>query len=179
MSTIDLIVLGILLENPMNAFELTRYIEDREIGRLVKISTPAVYKCCKRLFKGAYLDGERVREGEMPEKVIYSVNPKGRERFYELMAYFSGNINPFYFEFNSFIWNLERIEKSKALEMLGNLRNQLVTLKGWIIQHENEVASKVTFPAKAIIKQYRMLITMLVIWVEETIDDYNKESITG
>jgi len=58
MSTIDLIILGILLENPMNAYGLTHFIDDKQVGRLLKISKPAVYKCCKRLFKAECLDGE-------------------------------------------------------------------------------------------------------------------------
>ncbi len=179
MSTIDLIILGILLVNPMNAYELTRFIDDKQVGRLIKISKPAIYKCCKRLFKAGYLDGETVREGEMPEKVIYSVNKKGKDRFYELMEHFSGNINPFYFEFNSFLWNIDRLEKTKALEMLENLKAQLQELKDWIIQHEKEESSNIAFSARMIIKQYRMMVITLVTWIEETIEDYKREHKIG
>ncbi len=175
MSTTDLIILGILLENPMNAYELTRFIDDKQVGRLLKISKPAVYKCCKRLFKAEYLDGETVREGEMPEKVIYSVNQKGQGRFYELMEHFSGNLNPFYFEFNSFLWNIDKVEKTKTLEMLKNLKDQLLALKNWIVQHEKETPSSIDFAPRMIIKQYRMMIITLAIWIEETIDDYKSE----
>ncbi len=175
MSTIDLIILGILLDNPMNAFELTRLIDSKQIGRLVKISKPAIYKCCKRLYKAGYLDGKTVREGEMPEKVIYSVNKKGDSRFYELMEHFSGNMNPFYFEFNCFLWNIEKVEKTKALEMLTNLKDQLQVVKNWIIQHEKDAASVKSFAVRMIIKQYRMIISTLVTWITEAISDYKKE----
>lgn len=175
MSTIDLIILGILLQNPMNAYELIRFIDDREVGRLLKISTPAIYKCCKRLFKAGYLDGEKVREGEMPEKMIYAVNQKGQDRFYKLMEHFSGNVNPFYFEFNCFLLNIDKLEKTKALEMLENLKVQLQELRDWIIQHEKEKSSSIAFNARMIVKQYRMMITTLVTWIEETIEDYKRE----
>jgi DNA-binding PadR family transcriptional regulator len=163
----------------MNAYELTRFIDDKQVGRLIKISKPAIYKCCKRLFKAGYLDGETVREGEMPEKVIYTVNQKGKDRFYELMAHFSGNINPFYFEFNSFLWNIDRLEKTKALGMLENLKAQLQELKDWIIQHEKEESSNIAFSARMIIKQYRMMVITLVTWIEETIDDYKRDHKIG
>ena len=179
MSTIDLIILGILLENPMNAFELTRLVDNKEIGKLLKISEPAIYKCCKRLFKAGYVDGEKVREGEMPEKVIYSVNQKGQGRFYELMEHFSGKLNPFFFEFNSFLWNIDNVEKTKALEMLKNLRDQLLALKNWIIQHEKETPSSSGFAIRMIHKQYRMMLTTLAIWIEETINDYKSEHNIG
>ncbi len=179
MSTIDLIILGILLQNPMNAYELIRFIDDKEVGRLLKISTPAIYKCCKRLFKAGYLDGEKVREGENPEKMIYAVNKKGQDRFYKLMEHFSGNVNPFYFEFNCFLLNIDKLEKTKALEMLEKLKVQLQELRDWIIQHEKEKSSGIAFNARMIVKQYRMLIITLVTWIEETIEDYKREHKIG
>ena len=118
MSTIDLIILGILLKSPMNAYELTRFIDDGEVGRLLKISKPAIYKSCKRLFNAGYLNGEKVREGEMPEKMIYSLNQKGQDRFYDLMAHFSGNVAPFYFDFNCFLWNIDKLGEKKGLEII-------------------------------------------------------------
>lgn len=175
MSTIDLIILGILMDKPMNAFELARLIDEKQIGKFLKISKPAIYKSCKRLFKSGYLDGERVREGEMPEKVIYSVNKKGRGRFNKLMEHFSGNLTPFYLEFNTFLWNIDKIEKTKALKMLHDLRTQLHHLKDWIVKHEKETKSGVPFAGRMIIKQYRMMIHTLVIWIKETIAEYKKE----
>ncbi|MFA5902351.1 MAG: PadR family transcriptional regulator [Desulfobacula sp.] len=175
MSTIDLIILGILLNNPLNAFELTRFMDTYHIGRLVKISKPAVYKCCKRLFQSGFLDGETVREGEMPEKVIYSVNEKGRGRFYELMEHFSSNLNPFYFEFNSFIYHLDKMPKHEALKMLENFKTQLSDIRKWVLLHEKEQSAKRSFASKSIVKQYRMMIVTLGIWIDETIEDFKQE----
>jgi len=175
MSTIDLIILGILLNNPLNAFELTRFMDTHHIDKLVKISKPAVYKCCKRLFQAGFLDGETIREGEMPEKVIYSINEKGRERFYELMEHFSSNLNPFFFEFNAFIYHIDKMKKQDALKMLENFKARLSDIRKWIIQHEKEQSSKRSFASKSIVKQYRMMIVTLGIWIDETIEDFEQE----
>lgn len=174
MSTIDLIILGILLKEPQNAFELTRYIERKNIGRLIKISKPAVYKCCKRLFKDGFLDGKIVREGEMPEKTIYTVNPKGKDRFHELMRHYSNNLKPFYFEFNSFLWNIDELESEQGLEMLQNLETQLKSFAKWIDQHEKEIPAEAGFSVRMIVKQYRMLLLTLITWVEEAIMEFKK-----
>jgi len=173
-STIDLIILGILIEKTMNAFELTRFIERERIGYLLKISTPAVYKSCKRLYKAGYLEGKVTRDGEMPEKVIYTVNQKGKERFYRLMEHFSGRLNPFYFEFNSFLWNIDKLKKKEALQMLENLKNQLLRLKKWITEHEKESSAKIPFASRMIVKQYRMLVGTLAVWIKETITEYKR-----
>ena len=171
MSTIDMLILGILLDSPMNAYELTHFVEKKQVTRLIKISTPAIYKSCKRMFKAGYLEGKTTRDGESPEKVIYSVNQKGRDYFYKLMNHFSGNFKPFFIEFNSFVWNIELIERNEALHMLENLKNELVQIKDWIIIHEKEAATA-PFPARMIVKQYRMVIITLGEWISQTIKEF-------
>ena len=44
MATIDLIVLGILKEEPMGAYDIQKLVEYRNISKWVKISTPSIYK---------------------------------------------------------------------------------------------------------------------------------------
>ena len=174
MSTIELIILGILQKKPMNAYELANFIDERQVGRMLKISTPAIYKTCKRLYKANYLDGETIREGENPEKVVYSVNPNGKKHFFSLMEHFSGTLQPFYMDFNAFLWNIDLLKPKKAIEMLENLKAQLIQLKQWVIPHENEAQAE-SFAVRMIIKQYRMVLFTLVDWIEETIDGYKKE----
>jgi len=175
MSTIDLIILGILQKQPLNAMEIAKYITNNGVDKLVKISSPAVYKSCKRMFKADKLDGKVVKEGEMPEKVIYSVNKKGQEYFLELMSNYSGEVKPFYLEFNSFIWNIDNLNPKEAKFMLLKLQSHIIQLKDWVIEHENEfnrsTSSKKTFASRAIIKQYRMVLNTLTIWIKETIDE--------
>jgi len=176
MSTIDLIILGILLNDPKNAFELNRIIEDKQIDKLLKISKPAVYKCCKRLFKAGYLDGVTVKEGEMPEKVIYSVNQEGMNYFYELMEYFSNNLKPFYFDFNTFLWNIDALEPEEGLKMLQNLEKEIKNFAEWITQHEKEIPTSAGFAVRIIVKQYRMLILTLADWMKDTVREFKKEN---
>ena len=178
-STIDLIILGILLDKKMNAYELANFIEDRGIDKFLKVSVPAIYKNCKRLYQSGYLNGQRVQEGEMPEKLVYSINKKGKGHFHDLMKYYSSSIHhdptPFFIDFNSFFWNIEKLEMSEAMEMLENLQFQLLGTEKWIIQHEKEAQSGEPFSSRMIIKQYRMMVATLVIWVGETIEDYKTE----
>ncbi len=172
MSTIDLIILGILLKKPKNAYEITHFVDAEQLDKILKISKPAIYKSCKRLFKSGYLDGETIREGELPEKVIYSVNKEGKDYFNHLMKYFSQNIRPFYLEFNSFLWSIDKLDKGDGLKMMETLKAGLTQLKDWIIEHEKEVEGNIPFAEKMIVKQYRMSLITLVQWIKETIDEY-------
>ena len=174
MSTIDLIILGLLLEKPMNAYELACLITEKQVGRLLKISTPAVYKSCKRLSDAGLLSRTTTQKTDLPEKALYSVNKKGKLRFSKLMEHFSSNITPFFLDFNAFLWNIEKVEKERGLEMLNTLHEELSNLKKWIIRHEKDDCGNAPFAVKAIVKQYRMTISTLLKWSEETIRDYKQ-----
>jgi DNA-binding PadR family transcriptional regulator len=174
MSTIDMVILGILQIKPMNPYELTRYVESHQVHRLLKISKPSIYKTCKRLYQERHLSGRAVREGENPEKMVYSITKRGKKYFLALMEHFSGELHHFYFEFNSFIWNLERLEPRVALEMLRNLENALRQLGQGIEIHEREV-SGAPFPVRMIVKQYRMTIRSMVDWIAGVIVEFKRE----
>jgi DNA-binding PadR family transcriptional regulator len=172
MSTIDLIILGILLEGPSGAYELVTHITEKHISRFLKISTPAIYKGCKRLYESGFLDRKTARKDELSEKAIYSVNKEGKEKFSALMKNFSSNVAPFFLDFNVFLWNIEKIDKKKGLKMLNSLREELANLKQWILKHEKEDLEGAPFASRAIVKQYRMMIITLNVWCDETIKEY-------
>ncbi len=142
----------------------------------MKISKPAVYKSCKRLFKADLLDGRIVRKGELPEKVIYTVNPKGKRHFNDLMKHYSSNIQHIYFNFNSFLWHIEKLDRPEALDMLEGLQRSLITIKTWLKAHAEDKHCDATIPfsGKMIIKQYQMIMAALVEWIAETISEYKK-----
>ncbi len=174
MSEIDLIVLGFFMEGPMNAYQLASVITERQVGLFLKISTPAVYKSCKRLLSEGCLDGETVKAGELPAKTIYTLNDQGKQRFYELMVNFSSKFSPYYFDCNAFLFNIEKVEPASGLEMLQALLNELTVLNGWIRQHEAEAAGQLPFAGRAIIKQYRMTLAALLAWCQDIVQEFKQ-----
>lgn len=171
-SAIDLVILGVLLEHPFSAYDLARLIEEKQVYRFLKISTPAIYKSCRRLYAAGVLEGDISRKGRQPEKTIYRINEAGKERFMVLMEKISSNTMPFYLDFNAAIFHLEKVGKRHGLELLKDLRDELSKWKEWIVQHEQEQLPTATFAAKAIMKQYRMTISALFLWAKELVDDY-------
>ncbi len=173
MSTIDLLVLGILMHGAKNAYELVRYIREREIHRILKISEPAVFKSCRRLAESGYLDGETVRETGVPDKVIYRVNSKGKERFYALMGHFANEFKPFYLDFNTVLWNIDTLEKPEGKKLLLVLQEQLHLTREWIVQHEKEGRDHLPFGTRQIVKQYRMTISALADWIDQAVEEFD------
>ena len=85
MATIDLIVLGILKKAPMGAYDIQKLVEYRNISKWVKISTPSIYKKAIQLEEKGFIKGDLVKEGKMPEKVVYSLTEAGEQEFERLM----------------------------------------------------------------------------------------------
>ena len=75
--SIEIMILGALMERPMSAYEMDKEMDIRNVRRWIRISSPSVYRNLIRLYDEGYADGRVVKEGEMPEK--------GKERLVELM----------------------------------------------------------------------------------------------
>jgi DNA-binding PadR family transcriptional regulator len=125
MSTVDMMILGILIKQPMNAYEMKKTLEYRNVKAWTKVSSPAIYKNLLKLNKAGYIDGETVRDGAMPEKTIYTINEKGRTYFMQLMKNCSDNPGMVYVEFASFVANLIAVDKETGCEMLENLHGNI------------------------------------------------------
>ncbi len=162
-SAVDLMLLGSLMDCPMNAYELKKRMEDANVKDWVKISSPAIYKNLVRLHRRGYLDAEVVREGEMPEKTVYTVNEEGRRHFRRLMEAFAGMPGSVYIDFTAFISNLRHLEKPEAERMLKELQEQLGAKMKYmerVLEREGGKSGE----AKAIIGLYVQMYTLFYRW---------------
>ena len=109
MSAIDLIVLGILKKEPMGAYDIQKLVEYRNISKWVKISTPSIYKKAIQLEEKGLIKGEIVKEGKMPEKVVYSLTEAGEKEFENLMLEIAEKPIHIFLDFNAVIVNLDSL----------------------------------------------------------------------
>lgn len=174
MSTIDLIVLGILMQGAKSAYEMVRFIRENQLASVLKISEPAVFKSCRRLAEAGLLDGETIRTSGVPDKVVYAVNASGQARFQELMCHFTREYKPFYLDINAVVWNIENLPGEEGRKLLAGLQVQLSMAKKYIIQHEAEMRDKLPFGPRQIVKQYRMTITALADWIDEAVKEFER-----
>lgn len=73
MSIINLMLLGFLMEKPMNAYEIKKEVENRNLTWWIKGSSPSIYRNINNLSAKGYINGKVVRDGEMPEKTVYTI----------------------------------------------------------------------------------------------------------
>ena len=109
MATIDLIVLGMLKKESLSAYDIQKLVEYRNISKWVKISTPSIYKKVLQLEEKGFITGNIVKEGKMPEKVIYSLTDSGEQQFEKLMMEIASKPIQIFLDFNAVIVNLDSI----------------------------------------------------------------------
>ncbi len=167
MATIDLIVLGMLKNQPMNAYELQKLVEYRHISRWVKISTPSIYKKVLQLEEKGCITGQVKRNGKMPEKIVYSLTEAGELEFERLMLELACQPISLFLDFNAVIVNLSGLSAEKQGFCLAAIEDNIQVLKGFLQENlwlkENE--PKVPQAGLAVLKQQLALAEALEKWL--------------
>jgi len=74
-----IMILGIIYQNPINAYEIIRKLEEMNVKNWYKIADSTVYATVKHANKKRYLSVVVEKESEMPQKKVYSLTDSGKE----------------------------------------------------------------------------------------------------
>ena len=175
MSAANLVILGILKKQSMNAYEMNKHIEHIRLKNWMKIGTPTIYQNLKKLAENGYLSTRIVKSGNMPEKTIYTITDSGNDYFQELMVKFSKTPSPIFFDFNAFLINLDLVGKSSGMAMLKDLRLYFQSSHA-NLKKNRETIKEPLIGGNAIMEQYDRLFTTMVEWSNNLIEVYEKDS---
>jgi DNA-binding PadR family transcriptional regulator len=167
-SAIDLVILGLLNNQPMSAYELAKLTG---IYELVKVSQPAIYKNVHKLSQRDYLRGRTSRTGKLPEKTIYEITVAGKERILELMQGCVTGRLQFHFDFNSFLLLIDQIPRSEANRLLRELLTRLLENKH-TLQEQAARYSHLSPAIRALANQHIMLNETLIRWLKDFMDEF-------
>lgn len=117
MNRYDLVLLGLILEKDCCGYDIITQIRERELDRWAKISTSTVYTRLAKLEKTGFIVGHIEREGNRPERTVYSLAEKGLDLFRkEVVRHLTGfNDDPRTLGF-AFLYGIEPKEVIRALE---------------------------------------------------------------
>ncbi len=174
LSSIDLIILGYLKYGEKSAYEMVKEFESWNMHYWLKISNPSIYKNIIKLSENGYLDSRIVKESEMPEKTIYSINEKGCLYFHELMKYSSNHMGNFYFDFSAFIVNIGLLPEDERNSRLQDFKKQFSERKTMVaLSHEEKAKLDKPEGARILMGLYRELYELLDKWSDEVLKHYN------
>lgn len=167
MAAIDLIVLGMLKKEPMGAYDLQKLVEYRNISKWVKISTPSIYKKAIQLEEKGFIRGTAVREGKMPEKVIYSLTETGEKEFERLMSEIAAKPIHFFLDFNAVIVNLDSLPIEAQKSCMEDIGRNIQILKFYIEENIREKENNPEIPetGMAVLRQQLALAEAVEQWI--------------
>jgi DNA-binding PadR family transcriptional regulator len=99
-SKVEVITLGLLVEEPLYGYELLERFRDRGMGSWVEIGKASVYQALRRLEKHGQVAGRAQEGSEGPDRRVYRITRSGRgllreglmERFAEAGPYEAGAV---------------------------------------------------------------------------------------
>lgn len=165
MSSIDLVILGILMEGPRSAYDIQKDVEYHHFQRWTKISTPSVYKKVLQLKERGYLASDMVKGERLAEKAVYSVTESGRAYFNGLMDAIAGQEVPLTFDFNVVVANLNKLDRPRALELIGRLRGSIEASAAKSSGYADMYAD-IPLVGRTVFAQQRLLYGALLEWLD-------------
>ena len=117
MNRYDLVLLGLIDEKERSGYDIITEIRIRELDRWAKISTSTVYNRLTTLQKNGSILGRAEKDGNRPERVMYSITEKGKETLRkEVLKHLTGfNDDPRTLGF-AFLYGAENKELIRTLE---------------------------------------------------------------
>ncbi len=167
MAAIDLIVLGMLKQESLSAYDIQKLVEYRNISKWVKISTPSIYKKVIQLEEKGLITSRTQKEGKMPQKAVYSLTDAGRQEFEKLMLEISCKPINIFLDFNAVIVNLESMTKERQKECLDNIESNINVLKRYLEENIVLKGNNPDIPATgiAVLRQQSLLVQAIEEWI--------------
>ena len=167
MAAIDLIVLGMLKNEAMSAYDIQKQVEYRNISKWGKVSTPSIYKKVLQLEEKGYVQSRMVKEGRMAEKAVYSLTAAGEAVFEELMLSIADQPIRIYLDFNAVIVNLASLPPEKQRICLNKIADNVQSLKVYLEENlrAKEALPEIAETAKAVLQQQYILAQAIETWV--------------
>ena len=167
MATIDLIVLGMLKQKPMGAYDIQKLVEYRNISKWVKISTPSIYKKAIQLEEKGLIKATIVKEGKMPEKAVYSLTDEGEKEFERLMFEIAAKPIYLFLDFNAVIVNLDSLNSDSQKSCIESIEKNVISLKSYLQENirEKENIPKIPETGMAVLRQQFVLAEAIEKWI--------------
>lgn len=78
-------LLGLIYEKPLNAYEIIKLLNYMNVKWWFNIADSTVYSTLKTLEKKELITGTTEKVGNMPDRTVYSLSDKGKEKFIDTL----------------------------------------------------------------------------------------------
>lgn len=169
-STIELVLLGMLREKNMSAYDLEKELDKRNTTKWVNISKASIYNKVQQFEQKGYVTANTVQNGKMPPKTLYSLTESGKTYFMDGLVAKSKEAFRFFLDYNAVLINLSSLSPAFSVEILQNMQNEINKYIESIALHA-PLKGDMPFFGDVIIKQQKMLGNTMKKWIDEVVRD--------
>ena len=186
-SKVSVLILGIIGEKPVNPYEITKMLEQMNVKSWFPVAASSIYVTIKKLKQKGYITGEIVKEGNMPEKTVYSLTQKGKEVLSQTLIEFLLDTELDLLKFNIACILLCHLGKDEALNVLKKRLSSLKWYKNGAEKHYSQMkdSNSLPYPQLTVILHHVYLmeaeikITEEIVTKVENDNDWNYFLATG
>ncbi|PKL83999.1 MAG: hypothetical protein CVV24_02060 [Ignavibacteriae bacterium HGW-Ignavibacteriae-3] len=176
LSKLAALILGIVSEKERNPYEITKMLEHLNTRKWLPLADSTVYATINNLKKNGLITGRFERNGNLPEKTIYSITPEGEFEFHESITNFLEDdfTGPSNFDIGILLmYNLSKPEiLLKLKKKMERLENNSYVIRKQILGFEMN-PSQVAFTSLSMLKHRMHLIEAELKTIRELIKELN------
>ncbi|MGW0193098.1 PadR family transcriptional regulator [Nonomuraea sp. NPDC003201] len=167
MSSTRILILGSLLEGPMNGYGVRRRLESMGTEHWANVAFGSIYHGLNKMAEEGLL---AVVEAGKGGKVVYEITEAGRAEFHRLLLQSWYEIKPIIDPFQVALTFMNRLEKQ---EILDALRSRMLRLRMYVDSYEHMFGAKQRYGAPKHIDENlrltRAMVQAQLDWVEQAI----------
>lgn len=125
LSKASTIILGMIVEKSINPYEIIKLLEFINIKNWYSVAASSVYATITSLLKKGLIVGKNIKDGNMPEKTVYSITEAGNVQLTETLEYYLGSVDFDPVQFNIAVILICHLPKERALSILNDRVSRL------------------------------------------------------
>ena len=164
-------LLGLINSEPLNAYEIIKKLQFMNVKSWYEIADSTVYATIKTLEKKAYIVGKVQKDGNMPDKTVYSITETG---FTELKKTLKLFIEQFEYDFVPFMiaaFFIKVFDKDSAVDILSRRLDYLMKVDTGISEQMKTLETqKIPTDVKCNVNHNKLLVKAEIAAIQEHIE---------
>jgi DNA-binding PadR family transcriptional regulator len=143
LSKVAILVLGIIAEEPINPYAIGKVINYKRenIKKLSNVSASTIYGIINTLQKEKLISGKKSKNGNMPDRTIYSITEKGRGLLRETLISLLSNPEDTLSELTLSALLINHLDSESILKALNNYNieiNRQIRIRKKLLKEEED-----------------------------------------
>lgn len=176
LSKLAALILGILAERERNPYEITKMLSELQTKKWLPMADSTVYATINNLKKKGLILGRTEKDGNLPEKTIYSITDDGEVELQQTITSFLEEDSSTSSGFDIGILLMHNLSKQevqiKLKKKLERLESSFYVIRKQILGFEMD-SQKIAFTALSMLKHRQHLVEAEIKTVKELIRDLN------